>query len=362
MPGMLTNDLQTCERFTECPAASPLGMALGNTPVDVVDPELCNLVIPPETELFPCPLDTPMAGAVVTDLLLCQAPNDENKCPAETDLEGVYVMDTASDCTIFEECNAGSPLGMALGDQPVKVADSTLCELDVPEIQLFQCMGGPMEGAVVTDQMLCEAPNSANKCPNEGVDLPGVYVMNPQTQCNIDIPEPPIECPESGFLVNDDVNCPQKCPDGTYIMQGMECPTITGELNVTKVFEGCFLPTDDGIDCEAGEGVIVPSSASDFTINVTGNNANPPSFPGDETGTIVTMEDGAYEVTEQGITSVVPEVCTDLLGNTINAGTVLPQDDNQFICTTFSEDCDGNIEAGQELTCIIQNTVLVPAL
>jgi hypothetical protein len=134
LPGMLTNDPLTCDRFTTCEAATPLGMALGNTPVDVVDGELCNLVIPPEVTLETCPLDTPMGGAMVTDLLLCQAPNDANKCPMGTDLEGVYVMTPESDCNIFEECQAGTPLGMALGDQPVKVADSTLCELN-PVIQ-----------------------------------------------------------------------------------------------------------------------------------------------------------------------------------------------------------------------------------
>ena len=66
-----------------------------------------------------------------------------------------------------------------------KVADEVLCDLEIPEqVQLFQCIGGQMEGAIVTDEILCQAPNSDNKCPQNS-DLPGVYVMNPDTQCQI---------------------------------------------------------------------------------------------------------------------------------------------------------------------------------
>ena len=191
LAGMLTTDIQSCNIFETCLAGSPLGMALGGTEVDVADAELCNLEIPEQTELVVCDLDTPMGGAVVTDPLLCQAPNDDNKCPADTDLEGVYVMDTASDCNIFATCDAGTPLGIALGMQnEFKVADEVLCDLEVPEeVELFQCIGGPMEGAIVTDELLCEAPNSSNICPLDS-DLPGVFVMNPQTQCSLDIPQP----------------------------------------------------------------------------------------------------------------------------------------------------------------------------
>ena len=99
--GMLTANPESCNLFTTCDANSNLGTALGNTPITVVDPELCNLVIPEETPLFQCDLDTPMGGAIVTDPVLCQAPNNNNKCPAGTDLAGAYVMDPASDCNIF---------------------------------------------------------------------------------------------------------------------------------------------------------------------------------------------------------------------------------------------------------------------
>ncbi|MGD1839005.1 MAG: hypothetical protein ACPKPY_13230, partial [Nitrososphaeraceae archaeon] len=208
-----------------------------------------------------CPLDTPMAGAVVTDFLLCQAPNDANKCAENTDLPGVYVMNPETQCNIvYESCDEFTPLGMALGLSPgqvVEVVDDALCALSVPEaVQLFTCEAGsnlgegalvtneqlcdalvedvvqcevgttlegvivaaedaatcdlavppvvmcpidienPMSGAIVTDMRLCNAPTDAIKCPalnpdNTPTDLPNVYVMNDNAfpaQCNIVYP------------------------------------------------------------------------------------------------------------------------------------------------------------------------------
>ena len=267
LAGMLTADIQSCNIFETCLAGSPLGMALGGTEVDVADPELCNLEIPEQTEVFVCDLDTPMQGAVVTDPILCQAPNDNNKCPADTDLEGAYVMDTASDCNIFATCDAGTKLGIALGMQnEFKVADEVLCDLEVPEeVELFQCIGGPMEGAIVTDELLCEAPNSGNKCP-ANTDLEGAYVMDPLTQCNLEIPEP-IECPDSGFLVNDEENCPLKCPDGTYLMNGtgMECPSVPlDDLAVSH-----FISADVSILLSEGDGTFTEAPGSPIPAGST---------------------------------------------------------------------------------------------
>jgi len=48
--------------------------------------------------LFRCGPETNNAGANVTDLRLCQAPNDANKCPDTSSLAGVYVMNPATQC------------------------------------------------------------------------------------------------------------------------------------------------------------------------------------------------------------------------------------------------------------------------
>ena len=40
------------------------------------------------------------AGTNVTDLILCEAPNDANICEEDTDLEGVFVNNTSTDCDL----------------------------------------------------------------------------------------------------------------------------------------------------------------------------------------------------------------------------------------------------------------------
>jgi hypothetical protein len=127
-----------------------------------------------------------MTGALVTDPLLCQAPNDNNICGDGTDLEGVYVTDPTTQCNIFATCLANSPLGIALNLAPgssVEVADPQLCNLDVPGVTV--CGTGTNNvGAVVTDPVLCEAPNNGDRCVI-GTDLEGVYVNDRSTDCNI---------------------------------------------------------------------------------------------------------------------------------------------------------------------------------
>jgi len=139
--------------------------------------------------ILQCGPETNNAGANVTDLRLCEAPNDANICPAGTDLEGVYVTDPTTECDIFATCDAGSPLGVSLGLPPggsVQVADEQLCDLSVPEqIDLTICPAGTNNaGAAVTNATLCEAPNDANICP-AGTDLEGVYVTDPPLGCEI---------------------------------------------------------------------------------------------------------------------------------------------------------------------------------
>ncbi len=73
--------------------------------------------------------------------------------------------------------------------------------------------------------------------------------------------------------------------------------------------------------------------ASDFTMTVTGGSPSPASFPGSETGTLVTLSAGTYSVSE-----------TTRIGYT----------------ATFSADCSGTIAIGQSKTCTITNTQSAP--
>ncbi|HEX2200799.1 MAG TPA: hypothetical protein VHH93_02120, partial [Gammaproteobacteria bacterium] len=71
------------------------------------------------------------------------------------------------------------------------------------------------------------------------------------------------------------------------------------------------------------------AAAGAFTMNVTGTNANPASFPGAESpGTSVTLGPGSYSVDE-----------VELSGYTKSLGT----------------DCSGSIAAGETKTCTITN-------
>ncbi len=68
--------------------------------------------------------------------------------------------------------------------------------------------------------------------------------------------------------------------------------------------------------------------ASDFGMTVLGTNVSDTEFPGDETGTTVTLKAGSYSVGENGI-------------STYDA--------------SYSEDCAGSIAIGQTKTCTITN-------
>ena len=77
------------------------------------------------------------------------------------------------------------------------------------------------------------------------------------------------------------------------------------------------------------------SAASDFTMNVIGTNVSATSFHGDETGTVVTLNAGSYDVNEN-----------ILFGYTILS----------------SEGCSGSMRVGETRTCMITNDDIPPAL
>jgi hypothetical protein len=92
---------------------------------------------------------------------------------------------------------------------------------------------------------------------------------------------------------------------------------------------------------------------SNFTIVIDGNNPIPDEFSGESTGTNVELEPGPYNVTEQALDPNTPQVCANMA---FEAGSDLGN--NQVICTNFSEDCSGDISAGESLSCTIDNVVI----
>src|SRR5918996_1019682 len=75
---------------------------------------------------------------------------------------------------------------------------------------------------------------------------------------------------------------------------------------------------------------------SDFTITVSGNNPTPSSFAGSSSGTTVTVNEGSYNVKEEG-----PYTSPDYV-----PGRYTP---------SYSSECAGTIQAGKTVSCTISN-------
>jgi hypothetical protein len=100
LPNANVTDPRLC--FAATPAVQcPSGSTLAGVWVNQTGLSTCNLRIP---TLFTClagPTTNPnLVGAQVTDLRLCQAPTSPNICPPNTDLAGVFVNRTTTDCNV----------------------------------------------------------------------------------------------------------------------------------------------------------------------------------------------------------------------------------------------------------------------
>jgi uncharacterized protein YegL len=104
-----------------------------------------------------------------------------------------------------------------------------------------------------------------------------------------------------------------------------------GDVRPPPVVEKATLNVIKQVICP--EGFVCPAPG-EFTISVTGTNPDPNSFPGSATGTAVSLEPGAFQVTE-----LAPAPPTGLVAQP----------------PVFSAGCTGNIQAGQELSCTITN-------
>jgi YVTN family beta-propeller protein len=75
---------------------------------------------------------------------------------------------------------------------------------------------------------------------------------------------------------------------------------------------------------------------SDFTITIDGNNPTPSSFDGSSSGTTITINEGSYNVTEEG-----PDISSDYI-----PGRYTP---------SYSSNCAGEIQPGDTVRCTITN-------
>ena len=117
------------------------------------------------------------------------------------------------------------------------------------------------------------------------------------------------------------IGTPQTCTINNVLF---ETPTDTTEtLTVIKKTE-CQLEQEV---CEQ-----IEFQPSNFTIVIEeGNNPSQTSFPGSSTGTDIELEPGPYNVTEEGLDSVTPEICSDLNYDAGRDASDIVE--NSFICT-----------------------------
>ena len=85
-------------------------------------------------------------------------------------------------------------------------------------------------------------------------------------------------------------------------------------------------------------------------ITVTDDNPTPSSFPASATPQVVTLGAGQYNVSEAGFVPGLAQ-CAGFEGGQQIIG-------NIYACADFSEDCSGDISAGESLSCEIENTVI----
>ena len=137
----------------------------------------------------------------------------------------------------------------------------------------------------------------------------------------------------------------------------MDCPDIQPTLSIIKEIGRCFeltLPqnTLEVVECPNN---FVPNS---FNITVSGDNVNPSNFLGPNDGTLVTLDECSFDVSESVIVNGnnipipfnVPDVCED------NLEQFGPFDASlNNICAAFSDECSGTISQGDNLECTIEN-------
>jgi len=134
--------------------------------------------------------------------------------------------------------------------------------------------------------------------------------------------------------------------------EGIPPPPIeTAQLLVTKNVECVSVGGDPGNEAVCAY-IINGVDPSEFTITVTGNNPNPATFTGSTPGTQVILEPGAYTISE----TVSPQL--ENLFILLNAA-----DTSEFIltasgdCTLIGGQITGTINADEQQTCILTNTV-----
>ncbi|NOJ29652.1 MAG: hypothetical protein DA328_05730 [Nitrososphaeraceae archaeon] len=142
-----------------------------------------------------------------------------------------------------------------------------------------------------------------------------------------------------------EVQCTFEEPNGSGLGvngHGTVIPSISQQSSVmTNV---AFIPVGNGPSPDQYcEFFAEDLEAQDFEFTVTGNNPSPSTFAGSESGVVVTLGQGSYDVEE---TSNIPSI--------LNGPGFAASVDIQ---TTETGDCSGNIQEGESKSCTFTNEI-----
>jgi YVTN family beta-propeller protein len=137
---------------------------------------------------------------------------------------------------------------------------------------------------------------------------------------------------ESGPTTNYSSTLSKECSGNIREGETREC-TITNTYSVVPppVTTGMIIVAKKVVNEGGGN-----KQPSDFTITVDGNNPTPSSFDGSSSGATITINEGSYNVTEEG-----PDISYDYV-----PGRYTPN---------YSSDCAGTIQTGDTVRCTITN-------
>ena len=272
--------------------------------------------------LLQCAPGTNNAGANVTNLRLCQAPNDANKCPDTSALPGVYVLDPTTQCppgpgslTITKQvtcddsvqnqsiCTAAisnsqyptmvlgtnpNPGFFNIGNQQVQVVSLSPGEYFVKEVNFLnppppQCSNF---GIFDSGREAPELGSSILICANFMGDCTDTISEGQiGLQCNIEntvVQAPELIVQKEWFVCNnDDIDCTIP-PQGPVHQISFEGP-FSGNYTLCASTPDCLFANDAGFD-----------------IEITGNSPTPTTFPAlINTDQDVFIGAGPFAVSEQ---------------------------------------------------------------
>jgi YVTN family beta-propeller protein len=190
---------------------------------------------------------------------------------------------------------------------------------------------------------LLSLPTVAKICQDSGFDTGDIrtFVSGQQTLEQITCVNFVGEC--SGNIANDET---RECTVEDYI------------VDINEISNSEILTVIKNTECQADNQTCEqnPIQPSNFTVVIEGNNPSQNNFPGSSIGTHIELEPGAYNVTEQGLDPTTPAICTTM---GFEAGQVVsPDTSGLFICTNFSDECEGDITIGTPQTCTIDNVLV----